>query len=66
MELFGIGPMELILVLFLAMLVFGPDRLPEMGARLGKGLRSMRRATREFSVARWKPRARRWTSSRPR
>jgi len=49
MDILGIGPMELIVILIVALVVFGPDRLPEMGARLGKGMRSMRRATREFS-----------------
>jgi TatA/E family protein of Tat protein translocase len=49
MEIFGIGPMELILILIIALMVFGPDKLPEIGAKLGKGLRSMREATREFS-----------------
>jgi len=49
MEIFGIGPMELILVLVLALLVFGPDQLPQIGAKLGKSIREMRRATRDFS-----------------
>jgi TatA/E family protein of Tat protein translocase len=49
MEILGVGPMELILILIVALLVFGPDKLPEMGAKLGKGLRGMRQATREFS-----------------
>jgi len=48
-DILGIGPLELIVILILALVVFGPDRLPEIGAKLGKGLRSMRRATREFS-----------------
>jgi TatA/E family protein of Tat protein translocase len=49
MEIFGIGPMELILVLIIALTVFGPDKLPEIGAKLGKAMRSMREATHEFS-----------------
>ena len=49
MEIFGIGPMELILVLIIALMVFGPDKLPEIGAKLGKAMRSMREATQEFS-----------------
>jgi TatA/E family protein of Tat protein translocase len=48
-DILGVGPLELILILVVALLVFGPDRLPEMGAKLGKGMRGMRRATREFS-----------------
>lgn len=49
MEILGIGPMELLLILIIALMVFGPDRLPEMGAKLGQSLRSVRRATHEFS-----------------
>jgi TatA/E family protein of Tat protein translocase len=48
-EILGVGPMELLVILLLLLVFFGPDRLPEIGAKLGKGVRSMRRATREFS-----------------
>jgi TatA/E family protein of Tat protein translocase len=48
-DILGVGPMELIVILLLLLLVFGPDRLPEIGSKLGKGVRSMRRATRDFS-----------------
>ncbi|MCX6031026.1 MAG: twin-arginine translocase TatA/TatE family subunit [Chloroflexi bacterium] len=49
MEIFGIGPMELLLILIIALMVFGPDKLPEIGAKLGRSLREMRQATRQFS-----------------
>ena len=49
MDFFGIGPMELMLILILALVVFGPGKLPEIGAKLGSALREMRKATREFS-----------------
>lgn len=49
MEILGIGPFELIIILILALAVFGPDKLPEIGAKLGRGMRQMRKATREFS-----------------
>jgi sec-independent protein translocase protein TatB len=48
-EILGVGPMELIVILLLLLIFFGPDRLPEIGAKLGKGVRSMRRATHDFS-----------------
>lgn len=38
----GIGPMELLLILIIALLVFGPGRLPEIGAALGKAIREFR------------------------
>ncbi len=49
MEILGIGPFELIIILILALAVFGPDKLPEIGAKLGRSMRQMRKATREFS-----------------
>jgi sec-independent protein translocase protein TatA len=36
------GPMELIVVLVVALLVFGPKRLPELGRSLGGGMRSFK------------------------
>lgn len=38
----NIGPMELAIVLLIAMIVLGPRRLPEMGRSLGRGLREFR------------------------
>jgi TatA/E family protein of Tat protein translocase len=40
----SIGPAEIIIVLVLALLVFGPKRLPQMGKSLGKGVREFRKA----------------------
>lgn len=37
-----IGPMEIILVLVIALLVLGPKRLPEAGRSLGKGIREFK------------------------
>ena len=39
---FNVGPMELILVLAIALIVLGPKRLPEAGRALGKGLREFK------------------------
>ena len=38
----NIGPMELIIVLVIALLVLGPKRLPEAGRSLGRGMREFR------------------------
>jgi TatA/E family protein of Tat protein translocase len=40
----NIGPTEIIVVLAIALLVFGPGRLPQMGQSLGKGLREFKAA----------------------
>jgi len=39
---FNIGPMELVVVLVIALLVLGPKRLPEVGRSLGKGIREFK------------------------
>ncbi|HEX4692290.1 MAG TPA: twin-arginine translocase TatA/TatE family subunit [Solirubrobacteraceae bacterium] len=38
----NIGPMELIIVLVIALIVLGPKRLPEAGRSVGKGLREFK------------------------
>lgn len=38
----NIGPMEIGIVLVIALVVFGPKRLPELGKSLGKGIREFR------------------------
>lgn len=43
--MFGLGPAEIILVLIIALIVFGPGRLPEIGQALGKSIREFRDAT---------------------
>lgn len=39
---FGIGIWELLILLLVLLLVFGPKRLPEMGRSLGKGMREFK------------------------
>lgn len=46
--MFDIGFQELILILIIALLVFGPTRLPELGRSLGRAMREFRRASEEF------------------
>jgi sec-independent protein translocase protein TatA len=38
----NIGPLEIAIVLIIALLVFGPKRLPELGKSLGKGIREFK------------------------
>ena len=38
----NIGPMELVIVLVIALIVIGPKRLPEVGKSLGKGMREFK------------------------
>jgi sec-independent protein translocase protein TatA len=39
---FGVGPAEVLVLLIVALLVFGPKRLPEMGRSLGRGMREFK------------------------
>ncbi len=39
---FGIGIWEILILLLVVLLVFGPKRLPEMGRSLGKGMREFK------------------------
>lgn len=48
MNIFGIGLPEMILILVIALLIFGPKKLPEIGSSLGKALRGFQDATKDF------------------
>lgn len=43
----NIGPQELLVILVVALVVVGPQRLPELARSIGKGLRSLRAAQDE-------------------
>ena len=43
-----IGIQELLVVMVLALLIFGPDKLPDLGRRLGRAMREFRRASDVF------------------
>jgi sec-independent protein translocase protein TatA len=44
----NLGPMEILVIFVVALLVFGPKKLPELGKSLGKGLSEFRRASAEL------------------
>ncbi len=48
MNIFGIGLPEMAVILVLALLIFGPKKLPEIGSSLGKALKGFQQASREF------------------
>jgi sec-independent protein translocase protein TatA len=45
--MFNIGPLELMVILVIALLVVGPHRLPEVGRSIGRGIREFRKAQDE-------------------
>jgi sec-independent protein translocase protein TatA len=47
-NVFGIGLPEMALIMVLALLVFGPKKLPEIGRSLGKAIRGFQDASKEF------------------
>lgn len=48
MNIFGVGLPEMAVIGAVALLVFGPKRLPELGRTLGKTLRGFQSASKEF------------------
>lgn len=50
MNIFGIGLPEMGLIMIVALLVFGPKKLPEIGRSLGKALRSFQDASKQFET----------------
>jgi sec-independent protein translocase protein TatA len=44
----SIGPTEIIVILIVALIVFGPKRLPEIGRSIGRSIREFRRASSEI------------------
>ncbi len=41
-------PMHLLIILVIALAVFGPSKLPELGSSLGKGIREFRKTSEDF------------------
>src|SRR5215469_16993272 len=49
MNFLGMGPLELMLIVVLALIVFGPAKLPEIMGQIGRAIADFRRATSELS-----------------
>jgi TatA/E family protein of Tat protein translocase len=45
MDIFGIGPLELFLIIVLALIVFGPGKIPEIARQLGRTVREFKKAS---------------------
>lgn len=45
----GVGPLEIILVFIIALIIFGPKKLPEVGKALGESISQFKKASRKIS-----------------
>jgi Tat protein translocase TatB subunit len=50
MDFLGVGPLELVVVLIIALIVVGPERLPELARSVGKTLRDLRAMSQGFAA----------------
>lgn len=50
MNVFGIGLPEMLLIMVVALLIFGPKKLPEIGKSLGKAIRGFQDASKDFET----------------
>ena len=48
MNIFGIGLPEIAVIVVLALLIFGPKRLPQLGKTIGKTLKGLQTASKDF------------------
>ncbi|HOA34855.1 MAG TPA: twin-arginine translocase TatA/TatE family subunit [Bacillota bacterium] len=47
----GIGFMEVVVILLAALIVFGPNKLPELGRSIGRGIRELKQALNDAGKA---------------
>lgn len=51
MDFLGLGFGEILMIIVIALLLFGPNRIPEIARTLGRTVRAFRQATSGFSTA---------------
>jgi sec-independent protein translocase protein TatA len=53
----GFHGVDLIVILVVALLIFGPKRLPEMGSAIGKSIKEFRKGMNELTASKEEPKA---------
>lgn len=48
MDFLGVGPMEILVIVIIILIVFGPNRLPEMARTIGKAMKDVKNATSDL------------------
>ena len=51
MDFLGVGPSEILLVLVVALIIWGPRKLPEIARTLGKTVRALKKVSFDFTTA---------------
>ena len=51
MDFFGIGFGEILLIIIIALIIFGPGKIPEIARTIGRMSRSLRKATSDFTAS---------------
>jgi sec-independent protein translocase protein TatA len=51
MDFFGIGFGEILLIIVIALIIFGPKRMPEIARTIGRMSRSLRKTTSDFTAS---------------
>lgn len=49
--MFGLGPTEMVIILVVALAIFGPKKLPEVGRAIGRGIGELRSASQDVKEA---------------
>ncbi|MCJ7521923.1 MAG: twin-arginine translocase TatA/TatE family subunit [Dehalococcoidia bacterium] len=50
MEFFGMGPLEIVIILIVGLIAVGPGKLPQLARNLAKGISAFRKATMDLTT----------------
>lgn len=50
MEFFGMGPLEILVILLVGLIIFGPQKIPQLARNLGKGVTALKKAADDLTA----------------